>query len=296
MPNISSRTATFYLLLVSCIWGGTFPFIRDSMSYISASGFVALRFGLAALLLLPLAIPRFRKTRRPLLIAAIVMGLLNGIGYYAQTVGLQTISSAESAFITALTVILIPFFAPFFGSGKPNFLEVVCAGVCIFGVYILTGAQLHSISAAVLIAYALTFLCAITTALSVIYLQKVSAHIHDYRLFIFYQILVTAFIPLGIFIHAKPTVIHWHVSLIFGLAYCILLSTALTIYLQTKYQRYVTPTKVGIIFTMESVFASVFAFLFNDEAITRSILIGGGMILISLLVSELKIKKSLKSF
>ena len=290
MPKISSRTATLYLLLVSLIWGGTFPFIRNSVHYISPAGFVAIRFSVAALLLLPLALPRFKSTQRPLLIAAIVLGLLTGIGYFAQTAGLQTISSAQSAFITALAVILIPFFAPFFGLGRPHLLEIVCAAGCLFGVYILTGAHLGHISQATLFADGLTFICAITTALSIVYLQKISAKIHDYRLFIFYQILFSAFIPLGIFIDAGHTTIHWNAVLIVGLLYCILLSTALTIYLQTKYQRYTTPTKTGIIFTMEPVFASLFAFLFNHEAITRSLLIGGGIILVSLLLSELKPK------
>jgi drug/metabolite transporter (DMT)-like permease len=290
MPKISSRTATLYLLLVSLIWGGTFPFIRDSVQYISPAGFVAIRFSLAALLFLPLAIPRFKNTRLPLLVAGIVLGLLTGIGYFAQTAGLQTIGSAQSAFITALSVILIPFFAPFFGLGRPHFLEVLCAIGCLIGVYILTGAHL-TISPAIITAEGLTFVCAITTALSIVYLQKISSQIDDYRLFIFYQILFSAFIPLGIFMHSGHATIHCQPILIIGLLYCIFLSTALPIYLQTKYQRYTTPTRTGIIFTLEPVFASLFAFLFNGEAVTRSLLIGGGMILISLLVSEVKIKR-----
>lgn len=286
MSNVTSRQATFYLLLVSLIWGGTFPLIRDSVQYISPAGFVALRFSLATILFLPFVITHFKRTRRYVLVAGLVLGVLTAVGYFAQTAGLQMISSAQSAFITELAVILIPFFAPLFKLGKPNFLEVVCVMACLFGVYILTGAHFSASSTKILIGEGITFICAITTALSIVYLQKVSKKLNDYRLLVFYQMLFSSFIPVGIYLNAGNMVIHWNSVLIIGLLYCVLLSTALTNYLQARYQRYTTATRVGIIFTMEPVFATLFAFLFNHEPVTKSILIGGGIILGAILLME----------
>jgi drug/metabolite transporter (DMT)-like permease len=281
---MSSRRADLLMLLVTLIWGGSFPLIKDSLTYTNANWFVAMRFLLAALVMLPFVIVRFKQLNGFLLLAGAVLGLLNGFGYYAQTIGLKTIGSAESAFITSITVILIPLLLPFFKLGKPHWLELIAVLICLFGVYILTGANFHAINTADL----WTFVCALTTALSVLYLQKISHKITDYVLFAFLQIVFAAVIPLCSSIIHHQYHAHWSFQLGAGLLYCGIFSTALTFFLQTRYQQYTNPTKVGLIFTMEPVFAALFAFSFNREALTSSILLGGGIIMLSLVLSESK--------
>jgi len=281
---MSSRKADALMLLITVIWGGTFPIIRQSLHYTNANWFVAMRFLLAAVIFLPFVITRLRKTSIELLFIGAILGLLNGFGYYAQTLGLKTISSAQSAFITSMSVVLIPLLLPLFKLGRANLLEYFAVILCLLGVYILTGADLGKLSAADF----WTFICAMTTALSVLYLQRVSKRIDDFILCAFYQIIFAAIVPLASSIYHHQYYAQWNFTLSAGLLYCAVLSTMLTFFLQTRYQQYTNATKVGIIFTMEPVFASIFAFVFNHEMITHAIIIGGGIILISLLLAELK--------
>lgn len=281
---ISSRRADILMLFITLIWGATFPFIKNALLYTSANWFVAIRFLLAALILLPFVIKRLKNLTWPILLMGAILGVLNGFGYYAQTIGLKTIDSSQSAFITSTTVIIIPLLLPFFKLGNPTKLELLAVIVCIIGIYILTGADIHAIN----LADGWTFICALTTAISVLFLQKVSSRIEDFVLFAFIQILFAGIIPLASGLYHQQTAIHFTVMFWLSLLYCATLATVFTFYIQSRYQQYTNPTKVGLIFSMEPVFATFFAYFFNHEKITASVLIGGTIVLLSLLLAEAK--------
>ena len=281
---MTSRKADLLFLLITLIWGGTFPLIRNSLHYTNASWFVSLRMLFAILIFFPFIIRRLRNTTIELLFISVILGLLTGFGYYAQTLGLKTISSAQSAFITSMSVILIPLLLPLFRLGRPTLIEAFAVILCLLGVYVLTGADFDKLSRADF----WTFICALTTALDVIYLQRVSKKINDLTLCAFYQIVFASIIPLASSIYHHQYHAQWTFDLWKGLLYCAVLATMFTFFIQTRYQQYTHPTKVGIIFTMEPVFASLFAFFFNGEAISLAIMFGGGIILASLFLTELK--------
>ena len=159
---------------------------------------------------------------------------------------------------------------------------------CLWGVYILTGSNITHFS----IGYFWTSVVALTTALTVLYMQKVGANVSDYVLFIFYQLVACASIPLVSVVVQQDWVVHWNSHLIFALLYCAILASIVPFFIQSRFQQYTNPTRVGLIFTLEPVFASIFASLFNNEPLTRNIYIGGSIILASLLLCELgKLKK-----
>jgi drug/metabolite transporter (DMT)-like permease len=280
---ISSRRADALFIFITIIWGLTFPVIRNSLHFINPSAFVALRFIIASLIFFPFIIARLKRTTKIIFFSGAILGVLNGFGYYSQTIGLKTIGSAESAFITSLTVIFIPFLLPLFKLRRPKLIEWIAALICLFGVYELTGAKLTHINPA----YLWTLIVAITTAINVVYLQKVSHRIGDFVLFAFYQILFAGFIPiLSMIIHHQYQV-QWTGRLIFYLLYCASIATVLTFFIQSRFQQYTSPARVGIIFCLEPVFASFFAYMISGELITRTIFIGGAIILFSLLMVSL---------
>jgi drug/metabolite transporter (DMT)-like permease len=182
--------------------------------------------------------------------------------------------------------VLIPILLPLFKLGKPHRLEWLGILGCLAGLYFLTGANFKHMNIGVFI----TLISSLATALSIVLLQKKSSLIplQHVKLLTFYQIFFAIMIPgsIGAFHHSLHLVVN--MTVVMGLLYCALLSTCITLFLQTKFQRDTTPTKTGIIFTMEPVFATLFAVSFNSEPLTRSVLIGGAIIIISLLITELK--------
>ncbi|CAB4576699.1 unannotated protein [freshwater metagenome] len=58
--------------------------------------------------------------------------------------------------------------------------------------------------------------------------------------------------------------------------------------IQTWSQAHISPTKVAVILTMEVVFAALFAMVFTDETLNLQQMLGGVLILISMLAIVIK--------
>jgi len=278
----ATTTATLYLFLVTVIWGLTFPLVHNAVAHIDPFLFVFLRFLLGAITLLPLVWVSIKKTETKLLMGSIILGIVNSAAYTTQTISLQTESAARVAFITGLCVILVPFFMPLFKLGKPRLLEIICALICLIGLYILTGANINNIS----VGDMWSLLCAFLFATAITYLQRLSLQVKNHKPLAFYQILFTAPLPLLFSLHANYTVI-LRPSVIIALLFCAIAATSIAIYLQSKYQHFVSAPKAVLIYSLEPVFASVFGVILSDEILTREIIIGGLLILFSLALSPL---------
>lgn len=273
--------ANLYLLLISAIWGMTFPLIRNAVAAIDPYLFVFLRFLLAALVMLPLVFRQVNKTYPSLLKHAAIFGLLNAVTYTSQTIGLQTISSATSAFITAIYVVIVPFLAPVFKIGKVRGLDVLCSLICLLGIYVLTGADMK-----LSVGEWWTVLAAGVFAVQIAYMQRLSAQIKEYQLLTFYQLLFTV-PPIFLFtLHADYQAVA-HGDVLIGLVFCAVLATAVVYLLQTKYQKFTTASKASLIFASEPIFAGIFGYFVNGEMVTKNILWGGLLILLSLIVPSL---------
>ncbi|MFQ5816928.1 MAG: EamA family transporter [Terriglobia bacterium] len=122
---------------VSFIWGSTFVVVKDTLAEASPLVFLALRFSLAAAVLL-LVLGRGANLRQPgLARAGLLTGLFLATGYMVQTAGLQYITLAKSAFITGLSVPLVPvLLAIFFGRRIRGWTAAVVV-VAVAGFYFL---------------------------------------------------------------------------------------------------------------------------------------------------------------
>jgi len=73
-----------------------------------------------------------------------------------------------------------------------------------------------------------------------------------------------------------------------------LLATAFAFLVQTNFQKYTTATRVALIFAMEPVFAALTAYIWTDERLTISALVGCLLILLGMILAELPISFSFR--
>ena len=92
------------LLLVTLVWGTTFPAMKDLTTYFSPAWIVFLRFALAALLLAPF----LWKAGRDDLVSGGLLGVLLFFCYMFQVEGLALTTSNRNAFICGLNVLVVP--------------------------------------------------------------------------------------------------------------------------------------------------------------------------------------------
>lgn len=277
---MGERWGVFFLVVVAALWGLTFPLIENSVQVQDPFIFVSLRFTLAALFLLP----HFFKTfSRKMLIAGIFLGIINCGAYLTQTIGMQTISASRAAFITGTNALFVPLIAPLFLLPKATFFDIVSALVCCAGLYVLTGSDISKLSAGDL----WVILCAFSVALSIAYTAYLANRNFDPMTITCSQIVITAIFSwlLSCFFAEFEVESLKSTSVLVSLLYCSLFATIVALALQTKYQKYVSAPKTALIFCLEPVFAAFFDRLINQSTLELPTIIGGGLILMSLVLS-----------
>ena len=281
------------LLFVTIIWGATFVIVKSALKDISPLLFISIRFLVATVILLPFVFKISKSFNQQVVKEGILLGLI----FAAQTMGLKYTTATKSAFITGTFVIFTPFFQIFFEKKPPRKEVVFGIFLCITGLIFLTskGSSLlgvfSEISESFGIGDLLTLLCAVFFALYIVYLDIVSKK-NDYKPLVFLQIATTGICGLVfsfLFSGLKVEVLEFTFSnnLLFAVFYTAVLATLLTTTLQTKYQKFVTPSVAGIILSFEPIFAALCAFFVLNEKISNFGLVGCVLIFAGLLVSEM---------
>jgi len=229
------------------------------------------------------------------LLPPIFLGILLFIGFSTQTVGLKYTSATKSAFLTGTAVAIIPILQLFIERKKPKTGSIIGVAVVLIGILFLSGGNsivtlLNDIATNFNLGDFLTLICAFFFAGYVVYLDMLSSKYNFWMLLII-QIGVATFLA---FIMAllfdvfdyESLKINYTNQLGLGILYTAIFATLITTTLQTKYQKLVTPTKAGIVYSFEPIFAAIIAFIFLSERITSFGLLGAVLIFVGLIISE----------
>ena len=109
-PSRFNVSPEWGLVMVTALWGSSFILLSLSLKGLSPGLLVALRFGGGAVLMACLLRSTLFKLKKEDWIAGCATGTCIFLGYFLQTVSLQTITSSISAFLTALYVPFVPLF------------------------------------------------------------------------------------------------------------------------------------------------------------------------------------------
>ena len=282
--------ANLGLLLVSAMWGLTFPAIRAALATGTSSfAFVGARFSVAALIMLPFALSGLKKDGRALILPSVGLGLLLGGSYVAQTIGMETTTAANSGFITGTNVIMVPFLDAIIRKTKIKGFAILGALLALFGMYLLSGLDLSEPQALVggRIGDLWTLLSAFGYAVYLVLLQK---HLHRFGhwSFLTAQLIVVSVTTLAL----GPFIEDWNLEItnttvLAAVLYCAIFATVGTGLLQFKYQAQSSPVHAALIFALEPVFAGLFAILILSENPGQNALIGGAFIIAGVLLAEI---------
>jgi drug/metabolite transporter (DMT)-like permease len=103
--------ALLVLVAVTAVWGVTFVQVKDAVALYPLFAFLAVRFAIASLALVPAGARRVSALGRSGIVAGALAGLLIGAGYALQTAGLERTSVSSTGFITGMYVVLTPLLA-----------------------------------------------------------------------------------------------------------------------------------------------------------------------------------------
>lgn len=285
------------LFSITIFWGVTFAIIKLALDDISPMFFIGIRFFLAALLLLPFLWKPLFASSRDLIKAGLFLGLLYFIGFATQTAGLYYTTATKSGFITGTFVIFIPLLQLILERRAPSRGNVFGILLVVIGLILLSSKGLtvldiiSELGTNFNIGDFLTLICAVFYALYVVYIDIITKKF-DYKALLILQVLFTGvagFVFTFLFDVTGIESIRYdfNKTVVLVILYTAIFSSILATAIQTKYQKTVTPTKAGIIFSLEPIFAALFAFIIINESISNFGIIGCIFIFTGVLVSEL---------
>lgn len=275
-------TAELILFVATFIWGGTFVIVKLGLEDISPLLLNALRFSIAAFLFFTLFPRRISQIDRDSLNQGSILGLLLFLGFATQTVGLQYTTASKSAFITGMFVVFTPFFQLLIEKRKPQPANLVGVVIVSIGLWLLTTPSGSGFNRG----DGLTLICAVIFGLYIVMMDIISKR-RDITHLTFIQLISCAALSwLSLSVLEIPRFISTPNAL-WGLAYLAVLATVVTTYVQTRFQRDTTPTRAAIIYTIEPVWAAMLGYFTLQERVGLVGVLGGGLIIAGILVSEL---------
>ncbi len=274
------------LAAVTFIWGCTFVVVKGALEHVSTVLFLALRFTLASAALAIAFRPlpgKFLRVR-----SVVAGGALAGVclcaAYLFQTFGLRYTSASKSAFITGLSIVLVPVLAAIIERKPPNRSEIAGVAVAMAGMGLLT---LQGLRLAISRGDLLTLGCAFGFALHIIVVGHYAPRLGFQGLALI-QVVTTAVLCGAAFAWVEPPVLVWQPNVALALLVTGLLATALAFSVQAWAQQYTTPTHTALIFALEPVFAWMTSFAIAGETLSTRAAAGALLILGGILLVELK--------
>ncbi len=282
------------LVAITVIWGSTFLLVKRALADVSPLLFLALRFSLAAAALAALLGRRaFRpaegrrakgESLRGQLAAGALCGTFLFAGYFFQTLGLALTSPAQSAFLTGLASVMVPFLASAVYKIRPQVSEVVGVAMAAGGLALMT---LNGPAGAVNPGDLLTLLCAGGFAAQIVTLGHFSERMRFEVLSIAQTGAAAAWSAGLLWIFEAPRIV-WRPEVTAAVLIGGLLATALAFTAQAWAMQHTSATRTAVIFMLEPVVAWAVSFWLAGEGLSARAAAGAALILLGIVTVELK--------
>jgi drug/metabolite transporter (DMT)-like permease len=276
----------FALVLITAVWGATFLVVHIAVQYSGPWFFVGMRFVTAGIISALVFARVLRGLAWKELAAGSAIGVMIFLGYGLQTVGLQTINSSTSAFITALYVPLVPILQWMVFKKPPRLPTWIGVGLAFVGLVLL--ADPGSVGFTFGSGEIATVLSTLPIAAEIILIGWFAGKVHLGRVTVV-QLLVAGllgFLAMPVVGEELPA-FSWvwvAASVVLGAASCLIQLT------MNWAQKSVSPTRATIIYAAEPVWAAIIGRVAGDRLPPVAI-VGAVFIVVGALVSELKPRK-----
>lgn len=286
--TLTARQARFVLVLAAALWGGSYATAKIAMQAVGVQWLLACRLLLAAAFTYAIFHRRIRSwlTRR-FIIPALVVGFTYYACFLLQMIGLTTIESGRSAFLTAAYCVIVPFVSWIATRQRPRPQHLIGAAACLAGVgFVSMSSGLGTFAIAA--GDWLTLACAAIYAVCLVALGIYGQRIDPIAL-TFGEFLVSGACCLvgAAFTEPLPHPTHLDLTTIASLVYLLFGATIGAQGLQNLALPRVPATQSSIILCLESVFSLLVAVLLMGEQVTLTAGIGFALVFGAILISQI---------
>lgn len=282
------------LLTVGLLWGLGFLGVKITLNG-GTTPFVLLsvRFLGCFVLLLLVFFKTIIKINKKEIKAGIILGTLLCMGFIFLMHGANNTTTSKNAIFISLNVIIIPYIYWIVNKKRPSIFSFAASIICFLGIFIMsvdknmqwTNLNLGDI---------LTMISTIFFSLQLVFANYYTKTGNPIRINIVQMLVAGIWSTLLVFISKYGFNKNEVLSLsgydtILALIYVVVFSTTVAYILQISCQKNVPSPRASILLGTESVFAPVFACIFLGDTLTQKLLLGGGLILFAVVLSETKL-------
>ncbi|MGY3299773.1 drug/metabolite transporter (DMT)-like permease [Pseudomonas sp. TE6288] len=287
-PAVTFRLskAELVLVFITMLWGGTFLIVHNVMSVSGPMFFVGLRFAAAALFVGLVSARSLAGLTATELKAGVLIGVSIMLGYGLQTMGLQTISSSQSAFITALYVPFVPLLQWLVLGRRPGLMPSLGIGLAFAGLMLLAGPDggaLHFSEGELV-----TLVSAVAIAGEIILISRYAGKV-DVRRVTVVQLATASALSFLMIVPTQEQLPDFSWLLLASAVGLGAMSAVIQVAMNWA-QKSVSPTRATLIYAGEPVWAGIVGRV-AGERLPGVALIGGVLIVLAVVVSELKIRR-----
>ncbi|MGG7048831.1 MULTISPECIES: DMT family transporter [unclassified Campylobacter] len=213
----------------------------------------------------------------------IILGLFLFVGFVSQTFAFRHAASSSVAFIIGLNVALVPFIASALFKHKIYSYAYIGIILAIIGLYLIGNTQVGFG-----LGEALALVCATAYSFHIVLTNRFVQNCNLVNM-VYFEILTLVFlcaVAIGFF-DGENFVPNIDKNFIICMLIVGVLGTAFAFFAQALMQKFTTPIKTAIFFTLEPVTAGVMGYFVGAEHLSSYQILGAGFILLGVLVSEI---------
>ncbi len=276
--------ADLMLVLVTLFWGVSYWFMDICLGYMDPFGLNAFRFLGAFIIAFVFAFPKLKSVNKETLKYSAILGFILMIVYLGATFGVQYTSLSNAGFLCALAVVLTPIFGFFFKKQKTEKKLILVVILCFIGIGMLTlNEQLRPA-----LGDLFCILCATAYAVDLLVTESAvqKEGVNPFQLGV-YQLGFTGLFNLILSIGLEDKGLPADLGFWLPASFLAIFCTGLAFIVQVMAQQYTSASHVGVIFTLEPVFAGVVAYFFAGEILTPRGYMGAILLIFALFIMEI---------
>lgn len=281
--NASSKVLflVYCSVFLSAVFGGAgFVFMKHALAAFPIPWFIFWRFFISVVVLLPFMAAKILAAPRQTIRDGVIIGTMFFVATMIQSKGIAGTDAGRSAFINSTSVVIVPLLQALLTRTMPSSKVFAGCLLCLSGVGILTlpQAAAHADQGAEAWVFAGTCIF----AYQMIFFRR-AAQRGDPGIVSFVQFATLAIwaLPTALFFSPSPVIEGY--KGIGGILYTGIMMNIAMIMVSNNALRYISPTSLTVIASMQAMYGALFGSLMLGEKITVQLILSGCVILIGIL-------------
>jgi len=279
------QAANLLVLFAAFLWGLSFYFQKEAMSHVGPLLFTGLRGAIAALALLPFVWREYRASTGAAT-GIVRYGFLGGLIFVMagglQQAGMITATLTNTAFLTALYVVVTPFLLWLIRGEQPGVIVWGAAGVAFIGIWLLGGGTLGAFSTGDMLIAASSLFWSLFMVVT-----SAAGKLGKPLQYTFVQFVTVALVSLPLAAGFEEITGSAIVAAAPSLLFVGAIASALTYALMANVVRYIEASRAAILLSTEVLFAAALGYVLLGERLGALNRLGAAVLFAAVLMIQL---------